>query len=206
MQRGRTRPRPATTRILTPVDISLPFHDPAYVDKTVHICENCRLMKVSAQEEYGLRCMLQLARRQRQGATDPLTLGEVARDEGLTVAYVAKLVRRLRRAGLVRSVLGRSGGYTLARDASSITLLEVLGALGGRLYSEDHCTRFTGERTICAHMGDCSVRSLWGVVEGLLDRVLGQTMLSDLVSGESRAMAVLNGKSPGAVPVVRGCS
>src|SRR5262249_60747835 len=102
-------------------------------------------MKVSAKEEYGLRCMLQLAR--HQGA-DPLSLAEIARDEGLTVAYVAKLVGRLRRAGLVRSVLGRSGGYTLARDASSITLLEVLGALGGRLYSEGYCKRFSGGRTI----------------------------------------------------------
>ena len=160
-------------------------------------------MKVSSQEEYGLRCMLQLARRQQSGDAHPLTLAEVARDEGLTVAYVAKLVRRLRRAGLVRSVLGRSGGYTLARQASEISVLEILGALGGKLYTSDYCRRFSGERATCMHMGDCSIRSLWGIVEGLLDRVLGATMLKDLIGSEKRVGAILGSRAPGIVPVTR---
>ena len=160
-------------------------------------------MKVSSQEEYGLRCMLQLARRERDGQVHPLTLAEVARDEGLTVAYVAKLVRRLRRAGLVKSVLGRSGGYTLARPAAEISILEVLGALGGKLYTSDYCRRFSGERATCTHMGDCSIRSLWGVVEGLLDRVLGATMLKDLLGSEKRVGAVLGSRAPAIVPVTR---
>ena len=141
-------------------------------------------MKVSAQEEYGLRCMLQFARRGRGGATAPLTLSEVAKGEGLTVAYVAKLVRPLRQAGLIRSVLGRSGGYTLSREPGEITVLEVLNAMGERLYSNDYCSRFPGDKDVCAHSGDCGIRSLWGVVEGLLDRVLGKTTLADLMGGE----------------------
>jgi Rrf2 family protein len=160
-------------------------------------------MKVSSQEEYGLRCMLQLARRQRDGHEHPLTLAEVARDEGLTVAYVAKLVRRLRRAGLVKSILGRSGGYTLARQASEISILEVLTALGGKLYTTDYCRRFSGERATCMHMGDCSIRSLWGVVEGLLDRVLGATMLKDLLGSEKRVGALLAARAPEIVPITR---
>lgn len=143
-------------------------------------------MKVSAQEEYGLRCMLQLARHQAGGVLDPLTLAEVARQEGLTVAYVAKIVRRLRRAGLVKSVLGRSGGYSLTREPGRITVAEVLNALGGRLYSNDYCTRFTGDRASCAHIGACTIQSLWGVLEGLLDRVLGRTTLLDLLAGTPR--------------------
>lgn len=144
-------------------------------------------MKVSAQEEYGLRCMLQLARRHNGGGAEPLTLGQVARDEGLTVAYVAKIVRRLRRAGLVKSVLGRSGGYTLSRDPGQITVAEILNALGGRLYNNDYCSRFTGDKASCAHLGDCTIQSLWGVVEGLLERVLGRTTLRDLLVGAPRA-------------------
>ena len=143
-------------------------------------------MKVSAPEEYGLRCMLQLARHQAGGMVEPLTLAEVARNEGLTVAYVAKIVRRLRRAGLVKSVLGRSGGYTLTREPGRITVAEVLGALGGRLYTNDYCSRFTGHRAACTHLGACTIQSLWGVVEGLLDRVLGQTTLLDLLVGTPR--------------------
>lgn len=143
-------------------------------------------MKVSAQEEYGLRCMLQLARHEATGTVEPLTLAEVARHEGLTVAYVAKIVRRLRRAGLVKSVLGRSGGYSLTREPGRITVAEVLNSLGGRLYTNDYCNRFTGDRASCAHLGDCTIQTLWGVVEGLLDRVLGQTTLRDLLAGAPR--------------------
>lgn len=153
-------------------------------------------MKVSAQEEYGLRCALQLARRQRSGNGQPMSLGEMGRDEGLSVPHVAKLIRGLRRAGVVRSVLGRTGGYVLSRDAGSISVQEVLDALGGKLYDTNYCQRFSGDLSVCTHMGDCSIRSLWGVLESILERVLGRTMLSDLVCSERGMSAVLGGRRP----------
>ena len=73
-------------------------------------------MKITAQEEYGLRCLLRLA----QSESGSLTLPEVAAAEGLSVAYVAKLMAVLRHAGILDSVRGRSGGYTLARPADEI--------------------------------------------------------------------------------------
>jgi Rrf2 family protein len=163
-------------------------------------------MKVSAQEEYGLRCMLQLARRQGTGNEAPLALAEIARDEGMTVPHVAKLIRMLRKAGLVRSVLGRTGGYVLARDAAGISLAEILAALGGRLYDTDYCTRYSGDLAICTHMGDCSIRSLWGVLESVLGQVLGRTMLSELVSSERGMNDVLGGRTPEAIPGLRRAS
>ncbi len=154
-------------------------------------------MKVSAQEEYGLRCILQIARRQRNGQASPMTLGEIAREEGLTVPYVAKLIRRLRKTGLVRSVLGRTGGYSLRRTADTISLAEVLSALGGgRLYDTSYCDRHAGDLKVCAHMGDCSIRSLWGVLEELLEKVLSRTMLSELISSEKTMHAVLDERAP----------
>jgi Rrf2 family protein len=153
-------------------------------------------MKVSAQEEYGLRCMLQLARRQNNGQELPVTLAEIAREEGLTVPHVAKLIRELRRSGLVRSVLGRTGGYTLSRAAASISIAEVLSALGGKLYDDSHCQKFTGDLKICSHNSDCSIRSLWGVLETLLERVLSKTTLFDLIATEQGMCATLDGKTP----------
>ena len=152
-------------------------------------------MKVSAQEEYGLRCMLQLARRQMGGNHEPLTLAEIGRDEGLTVPNVAKMIRGLRKAGLVRSALGRRGGYTLARPAGAINVAEILHALGGRLYDPEYCNRYAGDLDTCTHMGDCSIRSLWGVLENLLESVLSQTKLSDLVRTECGMSAVLDGRA-----------
>ena len=161
-------------------------------------------MKVSAQEEYGLRCMLQLARRQREGNGQPLTLAEMARHEGLTVPHVAKLIRSLRKAGLVTSVLGRTGGYTLSRSAGEISVAQILAALGGKLYDTEYCNKYSGDLAICTHMGDCSIRSLWGVIETLLERVLSRTKLSELICTESGMSAVLDGRTPAEAQVVRG--
>ena len=156
-------------------------------------------MKVSAQEEYGLRCILQIARRQRNGHASPMTLGEIAREEGLTIPHVAKLIRTLRKAGLVRSVLGRTGGYSLSRSADRISLADILSALGGgRLYDTSYCDRHAGDLKVCTHMGDCSIRSLWGVLEDLLEKVLGRTMLSELISSEKTMHAVLDERAPAA--------
>jgi len=161
-------------------------------------------MKVSAQEEYGLRCMLQLARRQQESGETPVTLAELARYEGLTISYVAKMIGALRRAGLVQSVLGRTGGYTLSRPATRVSVGEVLGALGGKLYDTNYCDRYSGDQATCAHMGDCSIRSLWGVIETLLDRVLGDTMLADLIGSEQQMCAVLDHRTASLLPASRG--
>ncbi len=162
-------------------------------------------MKVSAQEEYGLRCMLQIARRQSGGHEEPLTLAEIGRDEGLTIPHVAKLVRSLRTAGLVRSALGRRGGYTLARGADSISVAEILHALGGRLYDPEYCDRHTGDLEICIHTGDCTIRSLWGVLETLLEDVLSKTMLSEMVRTECGMTAVLDGRCADANQRIGSC-
>jgi Rrf2 family protein len=161
-------------------------------------------MKVSAQEEYGLRCMLQLARRQKESGETPVTLAELARHEGLTIAYAAKMIRQLRRAGLVQSVLGRTGGYTLSRPAAEVSVAEILGALGGKLYDTQYCDRYSGDQASCAHLTDCSIRSLWGVIETLLDKVLGDTMLADLIDSEQKMCAVLDDRTGSLWPAPRG--
>ena len=71
-------------------------------------------MKLSTQEEYGLRCLLQIA---RVGASASLTIAEMSEREGISSPNVAKIMRILRRAGLVNSTRGKSGGSLLARPA-----------------------------------------------------------------------------------------
>ena len=68
-------------------------------------------MKVTAQEEYGLRCMMQAATSEPDR---PVSAAHIASHEGLSVPYVGKLLNLLREAGLVESLRGRSGGYYIA--------------------------------------------------------------------------------------------
>ena len=137
-------------------------------------------MKLTAQEEYGLRCLLVLAR----GPEKFLSIEEVAGREGLTHAYVAKLMRALRRAGLVTSVLGKHGGYRLARAAEDTPLDAVIGGLGGRLFSSNFCQQHSGQSHVCIHDGDCSIRPFLIGLDAVIQRALGQVTLRDLVSTE----------------------
>ena len=79
-------------------------------------------MRLTAQEEYGLRCLLQVAGEPGGFTTVP----EVARREGLTRSYVAKLFGILRHADLLESVQGRAGGFRLTRPADRLDVGSVL--------------------------------------------------------------------------------
>jgi len=139
-------------------------------------------MKLSANEEYGIRCLLHIA---RQGAGGSVTIPEISRAEGLSTAYVAKLMRILRRGGFVASSRGKAGGYSLARPSEDIALDEALAVLGGRIFEPDFCQRHSGDEKICTHTVDCSVRSLWRAVQGAVDQVLSKMTLKDLLSSET---------------------
>src|ERR1044072_4330280 len=97
------------------------------------------LMKISAQEEYGLRCLLQLARAETLG--ESLTLPQLARLEGISTANAGKLMWIMAKAGLVQSTRGIKGGYTLARPAPKIRLNKVIRVLEGKP-AESHCKSY----------------------------------------------------------------
>ena len=135
-------------------------------------------MKFSAQEEYGLRCLIQIARLPREGS---MTIPEISRIEGLTQPHVAKLMMILRKEGFITSTRGQSGGYALARSPEEIVLGDVLTALGGKLFDSEFCGKHTGNHSICTHAIDCTVRSLWQVVQAAVDNVVYKITLADLM-------------------------
>jgi Rrf2 family protein len=138
-------------------------------------------VKLTSQEEYGLRCLLQIA---RGGEACDLTIPVLSSLEGISRSYVAKLLRILRRGGYVKSARGQVGGYTLARPASEINVGEVLALLGGRLFDPDFCDRHVGLESVCANSDDCSIRSLWRGVQIVVDHLLSRTTLADLLRNE----------------------
>ncbi len=138
-------------------------------------------MKLTSQEEYGLRCLLHLGRQTGDGS---LTIPEIARAEGISEAYVAKLMRVLRQGGFVVSARGQSGGYALSRRPAEINLGEALAVLGGRLYDTEFCDRHAGEEHMCTHSIDCSIRSLWKSVQTSVDQLLTKISLNELLGSE----------------------
>jgi Rrf2 family protein len=146
-------------------------------------------VKLSFQEEYGLRCLLQVAR-QDQG--ESLTIPELARLEGISAPNVAKFMRILRQGGLVKSTRGQAGGYALARPAEAISVKEALEALGGRLFDSNFCDRHSGAVAICTHLDNCSILPVLRTLQDVVDDVLGRMSLAQLLAGGPRPQGLAN--------------
>jgi len=144
-------------------------------------------MKLSAQEEYGLRCLLQIG---RLGEGGSLTIPEISRLEGISVHHAAKILQILRQEGYLKSARGQTGGYTLARLPEVIVVGDVLAAMGGRLYEEEFCSQHSGLEASCTHTVGCSIRSLWRTVQEAVDGVLSKTTLHDLLEREREIHSV----------------
>ena len=145
-------------------------------------------MKVSAQEEYGLRCLLQLA---RLDEGEFLTLGQIAGREGISQANAGKVLWLLNKAGLVTSTRGTKGGYRLARPAASIRLSEVIKVLDEDVLA-GHCKSYTGVLDSCVHTGDCGIRPVIVGVHEVVQKALSAITLAQLIGTESKVDATLH--------------
>jgi Rrf2 family protein len=144
-------------------------------------------MQLLAQEEYGLRCLLQVARHR---GSSPLTIPEIAEREGLSPEYAAKLMRALRQTELVVSTRGAGGGYRMSRPANEITAWQVIQALGGSLFPAEFCESHPGQRHDCVHSTGCSLRGLWGSVESAIRAVLDNVTVAELARDASLLLAI----------------
>jgi len=150
-------------------------------------------MRISAGEEYGLRCILRLA---QSFPEKLLTVEEVAQQEGLSIAYVEKLLLQLKKAGLVVSIRGANGGYSLARNPAEIPVGLVLRALDGTILT-DLCERFPGEQEACVHLRKCNIRPVWVILAHHLYKILNQISLKDLLQeGEKSIRSELYQRFP----------
>ncbi len=157
-------------------------------------------MKITATEEYGMRCMLQLAL--HHGETVPLS--ELAAAEGIALPFAAKVLLRLRRAGLVVAARGRHGGYALASPAEEISVLRILKALGKPLFDSTFCRDHgSPDAADCSRLTDCSLRPVWAHLDALLRRFFEQTTLADLAAGERGTDRHLQERWPLVMPPLR---
>jgi Rrf2 family iron-sulfur cluster assembly transcriptional regulator len=145
-------------------------------------------MKFSTQEEYGLRCLIRIAKAKTPHG---LTIPEISQLEGISGAHAGKLLRVLRLGGFIDSARGQTGGYKLTLPADEIIIGDVLATLGGRLYEKGFCEIHAGVEMICTNTIDCSIRSLWRTIQSLLDSVLSKTTLKDLMGNEDQVTQLI---------------
>jgi Rrf2 family transcriptional regulator, iron-sulfur cluster assembly transcription factor len=145
-------------------------------------------MKITAQEEYGLRILIRIAACK---SLEGMSIPQLSEAEGLTSHYIAKLTRILRMEGFINSTPGNKGGYVLAVSPKEIKIKKVLEALGGALYDKEFCATHAGALRLCTNSVDCSTRSLWKMIQFTVDQLLDKVTLYDLASTETESVTIL---------------
>src|SRR5690348_14453936 len=96
------------------------------------------MMQISTKTEYGIRCLLRLA---RQPEGESVSISQIAELDHVPKHYAQQILMRLRRAGLVKSIRGTEGGFALAHPAQSISIAQVVRVLEGVPF-QDTCDHF----------------------------------------------------------------
>lgn len=136
-------------------------------------------MLLSARCEYAIRCALYVAAPERGPYVG---VREVSEALGIPRPFLAKLVQALTRAGLLRSLRGRTGGVALARPAASITLKEVVLAVDGPALFTACVLRLPG----CGEGRPCPLHAAWVPVRERIERMFGGATL-EAVARDTRA-------------------
>jgi Rrf2 family transcriptional regulator, cysteine metabolism repressor len=132
-------------------------------------------MKVSTRAEYGIRALMDLAHYYGEG---PVQSHDIARRQGLPEPYLNQLLATLRRAGLVQSKRGPSGGHLLTRPPDRITIGEAFLVLEGSI-APWLCVEEA--ETNCIYAPGCGLRPVWQAVKEATEQVLNRTTLADIV-------------------------
>ncbi|MBL7200569.1 MAG: Rrf2 family transcriptional regulator [Anaerolineae bacterium] len=132
-------------------------------------------MRLSTLGRYALRAMVDVA---LHGGEGPVQRREIAERQEISGHYLAQLLAKLRRAGLVQSMLGPGGGYVLARPASEISAGDVLRAVEESL-SPVYCVD-SNQEGVCQREDGCPTRVLWARLGKAVSEVLDATTLAEL--------------------------
>jgi Rrf2 family protein len=142
-------------------------------------------MKLSTKGRYGVKAVFDLAINYKK---EHLSIKSIAERRGVSEYYLEQLFAQLRRAGIIKSIRGAYGGYTLSRPPNEITVYEIIEVLEGSIEISD-CI----EETTCNNIDCCPTRLLWVRVKESIDGVLKSTTLQDMVDDYYRMKQVKEG-------------
>lgn len=132
-------------------------------------------MKLSTKGRYGLRCMLDLA---MNSSGEHVALYNIAERQGLSVLYLEQVFSTLRKAGLIKSVKGAGGGYSLADAPANITVGAVLRALEGNISIVNSLSGDESEQQNT--LEKCIRTTLWTRIDDSISKIIDSVTLEDL--------------------------
>ena len=130
-------------------------------------------MRLTTKGRFAVTAMVDLALHQADG---PVTLSEISGRQKISLSYLEQLFGRLRRHGLVDSVRGPGGGYTLARVMDEVTVADIITAVDEPI-DATQC----GGMENCVEEGKCITHDLWANLTAHIFEYLASVKLGGLV-------------------------
>lgn len=134
-------------------------------------------MKLSTKSTYGLRAMLNIALNDDKHA---VSITDIAKAEGISVAYLEQLLNRLRRKGLIKSIRGPKGGYILAREPGSLNVGDIVEALEGGIIPVHCLGTKKSPKGVCKKTKGCVPKIVWFRLQKAINDCLESITLKDL--------------------------
>ena len=131
-------------------------------------------MKLTSRGRYAVTAMLDMALRPEG---ERVTLNEISQRQGISLSYLEQIFAKLRRAGLVSSLRGPGGGYTLSRPAAEITVGQIIEAVD-EVMDARYCS---GERN-CHNGQECLSHMLWNDLSLRIEHYLHSISLQSLIN------------------------
>jgi Rrf2 family iron-sulfur cluster assembly transcriptional regulator len=133
-------------------------------------------MRMTNKGRYAVRALAHLAGVDRAA---PFPANQIAAEEEISPEFLEQIFYRLKKAGIIHSVRGPHGGFSLLREPETVTVKEILDAVGEEIYpapcahSEKHCRRSE----------NCKLASLWQSLYALQNEYLSRITLEDILEG-----------------------
>ncbi len=131
-------------------------------------------MKLTSKGRYGLRAIVDLA---IQSEEEPVSIKSISIRQGIPERYLEQIIGKMKKAGIVESVRGAAGGYHLARDASEISVGDILRCLEGDL-SIVNCPEIN--ETKCESSQLCVTKYVWQKINDGIQDTINHITLEEL--------------------------
>lgn len=131
-------------------------------------------MKLSTKGKYGLKAMFELA---LSSNGEPVSLKYIAKKQGISDQYLEQIFSILKKAELVKSVRGAQGGYYISKEASEITVADILKVLEGDMAF----TECLLDKDLCENFDSCATKYVWAKIKESIEEVTNSISLQDMI-------------------------
>ena len=134
-------------------------------------------MRLTTKSRYAVSALIELSFLQSNG---PVSLSDISENQNIELNYLEQIFRKLRIAGIVKSIRGRNGGYLYDKDPTSITVKEIMYAVDEVLDA-----RKCNGSSSCHNGKKCSTHDLWHELNGIVENYLDKITIDSLVENDN---------------------